>query len=214
MPCVLDRNPTKRHNIIIGPQQRAFHKDQLNNLINPYQKPAYLAYNMCKAFCNPFDEVYILGSGAGGDIEGCVAAGMNVVALETDARQYTATLAVWRRYQEKLRTVHRDVLFANALEGKMGSAPDVVDVPQRFEPQVRELVKALLAQEEQQAILDKTTCTSCDTCIGDPTNKNFGCSVCGKHVCETCAKEVASKFAKAGDLKDGRFCCQRCFEGS
>ena len=94
MPCVLDKNPTKRHNMFIGPQQRAFHKDQLNNMINPYQKPAYLAYNMCKAFCNPFDEVFILGSGAGGDIEGCVAAGMNVVALEKDARQYAATLAV------------------------------------------------------------------------------------------------------------------------
>ena len=159
MPCVLDKNPTKRHNMFIGPQQRAFHKDQLNDMINPYQKPAYLAYNMCKAFCNPFDEVFILGSGAGGDIEGCVAAGMNVVALEKDARQYAATLAVWRRYQEKLRTADRDLLFASALEGKMGSAPDVVAVPPRFEHQVRELVTSLLAQEEQQAILDATTCT-------------------------------------------------------
>lgn len=214
MPCVLDKNPTKRHNMFIGPQQRAFHKDQLNNMINPYQKPAYLAYNMCKAFCNPFDEVFILGSGAGGDIEGCVAAGMNVVALEKDARQYAATLAVWRRYQERLRTVDRDVLFASALEGKMGSAPDVVAVPPRFEHQVRELVTSLLAQEEQQAILDATTCTSCDANIGDPTHKNFGCSVCGKYVCESCANEVARSFGKAGEPKDGRFCCKRCFEGT
>jgi hypothetical protein len=88
MPSNLDKNPTKRHNVFIGPQKRVFHRDGTGNIINPYQKPAYLAYNMCKAFAEPYNTVLIVGSGAGGDVEGCVAARMNVIALENDERQF------------------------------------------------------------------------------------------------------------------------------
>ena len=84
MPCHLDPNPTRRHNVFVGSQQRNFHRDSAGNIVNPYQKPAYLAYNMCKAFCEPHDTIVIVGSGAGGDIEGAVAAKMNVVTFEID----------------------------------------------------------------------------------------------------------------------------------
>jgi hypothetical protein len=147
MPCHLDANPSKRHNVFVGPQQRHFHRDGNGNLINPYQKPAYLAYNMCMAFCEPHDTVVVVGSGAGGDIEGAVAATMNVVAFETDQRQFQCTEGVWRKYQERLLTHDRKIVFAAVFEGKLGCYPLEVDVPQRFVAQMQCHLQSLLDAE-------------------------------------------------------------------
>ena len=57
-------------------------------MINPYQKPRYLAHSICKDFCEPNATVVVVGFGAGGDVEGAVAAGMNEVACEEDKAQY------------------------------------------------------------------------------------------------------------------------------
>lgn len=47
LPWNLDQNPLRRHNLLYGPTQRQFHKNTRGEIINHYQKPAYLAYNLC-----------------------------------------------------------------------------------------------------------------------------------------------------------------------
>ncbi len=102
MPFHMERNPMRRHNIIVGPALRVHHKHSNGENINPYQKPAYIAYQLCKVFAQPLDNILIVGFGAGGDVEGASAAGMNVVAIEREKTQFDATLAVWRTHQQQL----------------------------------------------------------------------------------------------------------------
>ena len=211
MPCHLDTNPTRRHNVFVGTQQRIFHRDASGNIVNPYQKPAYLAYNMCKAFCEPHDTIVIVGSGAGGDIEGGVAAMMNVVAFETDHRQFTCTEGVWRKYQEKLLTQDRKVVFPGAFEGKLGFYPVDVDVPTRFVVPMQDHLRALLQAEEEEASKPPTTCSGCENVIDNGDSPEAKCSKCEVFVCIVCAEQVRKENSRDG-MPDGTFCSKDCLD--
>ena len=211
MPCQLDPNPTKRHNVFVGSQQRSFHRDATGNLINPYQKPAYLAYNMCKAFCEPHDTIVIVGSGAGGDIEGAVAAMMNVVAFETDPKQFQLTEGVWRKFQEKLESLDRTIVFPGAFEGKLGSYPLELDVPARFVASVQDHLRALLQAEAEEASRPPTSCSSCDNLIADPESPDSKCASCGLFLCNRCETQARSLHER-DPMPVGRYCSKDCLD--
>jgi hypothetical protein len=63
-------------------------------MINPTQKPVTSSYRFGKLFCRPGGNALVMGCGAGGDVFGLVAAGLNVVAFESDPVQ-TATVQAW-----------------------------------------------------------------------------------------------------------------------
>ena len=211
MPCHLDPNPTRRHNVFVGSQQRNFHRDSAGNIVNPYQKPAYLAYNMCKAFCEPHDTIVIVGSGAGGDIEGAVAAKMNVVAFEIDEKQYRCTEGVWRKYQEKLETHTLKLVFPGAFEGKLGSYPMELDVPTRFAVTVHDYVQGLLQAEAEEASRPPTVCSSCDAIIEVAQSATSKCAKCGLVVCNQCSEAVLNANQRES-MPEGRFCSKDCLD--
>lgn len=88
----MDKNPVKRHNIIIGPTQSSkdYLKDENGRKINPCQKPTYLFKTFLGWFARPGDTVVIVGTGAGGEVQAAIEFGVNVKGFETDDRQIKA----------------------------------------------------------------------------------------------------------------------------
>ena len=66
MPVHMERNPMRRHNIMVGPTLRVHHKHSNGENIDPSQKPADIAYQLCKVFAQPLDNILVVGFGAGG----------------------------------------------------------------------------------------------------------------------------------------------------
>jgi hypothetical protein len=213
MPSFLDPNPTKRHNIIIGPQQRHFHTHQ-GQVINPYQKPQYLAYSICKAWCEPNATVIVVGFGAGGDVEGSVAAGMNVVAFEKDKAQYDAVLGVWRSYMTKFEAkATLDALFPGAKLGKLGSFIHDLQVPAHLIEKVEEIVAGLLAEEEEMNNPGKEVkCSGCDFVLGTEKQDIPRCA-CGAAICKTCV-DLILKEAGLDEASPDRYCSKQCLPSS
>ena len=88
-----------RHNIVIGPGQRTYVRNSEGVVVNPCQKPPYLAEYFGQQYCQPHSNVVVLGSGAGGDVQGLMNSGHKVHAIEQDAKQSTAMMAYLRTYK-------------------------------------------------------------------------------------------------------------------
>jgi hypothetical protein len=110
----LPTNPLLRHNIMWGPQQRNFHKLSGGKPINPFQKPSYIVNRLLETCLQPGSNVVVIGSGAGGDVEGAVAAGMNVYAFENDPKQYKAVIPIWQKYASDVSASSIKEVFASA----------------------------------------------------------------------------------------------------
>ena len=83
----MSANPTERHNMAVGGTMRRLHKRSNGNSVNAYQKPPYLSRHIVKSWLAPGSTVVVGGVGAGGDVEGLISAGMNVVGFENDLEQ-------------------------------------------------------------------------------------------------------------------------------
>ena len=210
MPSFLDPNPTKRHNMIIGPQQRNFHQDQ-GKVINPYQKPQYLAYSLCKNFCEPNATVIVVGFGAGGDMEGAVAAGMNVVGFEKDKAQYQAVLGVWRTYQTKLEAnKNLAEVFPGATLGRLGFFVQDLQLPSHLMDKFIEMAAALIAQDEQEAAPAKPIkCAACDKDLGPEDSAEIKRCACGVAVCQSCSA-ITLREAGRDESTPGHYCSKPC----
>ena len=90
-----------RHNILVGPGQRTYVKTSEGSTVNVCQKPAYLAEYFGTHYCQPHANVVVLGSGAGGDVQGLMNSGLKVHAIEQDAKQAQAMMANLRSYEVK-----------------------------------------------------------------------------------------------------------------
>jgi hypothetical protein len=84
----MNPDPRQRHNFIECKAITSYLKDAEHNKLNPCQKPPELAQWLVKNHCNPGSWVLVLGAGAGGEVEGALKAGCNVVAVENDKRQF------------------------------------------------------------------------------------------------------------------------------
>jgi hypothetical protein len=175
---------------MVGPTLRVHHKNSSGNVINPYQKPAYIAYQLCKTFALPLDTILIVGFGAGGDIEGASAAGMSVVAIEMEKTQFDATLAIWRTHQQQLiGGVPYETLFPSIQEGRFGSLPVDFDIPERFVSRMRATLEQFI-EEEKAASEPTISCASCDVVLGKRKDPYPQCTACETPVCDKCVGEV------------------------
>ena len=209
MPFQMEANPMRRHNIIIGPTLRVHHKNRNNEVINPYQKPPYLAFNLCKTFAAPLDTILVIGFGAGGDIEGASCAGMNVVGIERDKKQYDGTLAVWRSHQQKLSGASDfPTVFPSMTEGRFGSFPVDFDIPIEFIDKVKDYVQHLREGGDKEAEPD-VGCCSCDFVLGKRGQDVLCCTKCHAPLCDSCADGI-KRAAGRDPYPSGRFCKADC----
>lgn len=61
--------------------------------VNKAEKPFRLTEKFFARYTSPKDYVVIIGTGAGGDVEGALRAGLNIVGVEKDVTQYQASVA-------------------------------------------------------------------------------------------------------------------------
>jgi hypothetical protein len=57
--------------------------------LNPCQKPSILAETLCRRHCSKGQWAIVLCAGQGGEVVGCLNAGLNVMAVEIDEEQLT-----------------------------------------------------------------------------------------------------------------------------
>ena len=97
----MPRDPTHRHNIVIGPSLQKLSKYYTlagDVVVNKHEKPEYVVQQMLGPFLKPGDNVIVAGSGAGGEVRGLLSLGVNVFGFEQDPRQWRALnglLAFW-----------------------------------------------------------------------------------------------------------------------
>ena len=95
----LDKDPVKRHNHITGPSRRVLTKDPSGgHPINIHEKPDWLGEAILGEYTRPGQWIFVGGFGAGGDVRGALGAGLNVVAIENDPKQFSATVAWLRNF--------------------------------------------------------------------------------------------------------------------
>lgn len=83
-------NPRQRHNFIEIPAVTTHAKHADGTIINPCEKPPELTRWFVSNHAIPGSHVLVIGGGAGGDVIGAALAGMNVVCVEKDERQFLA----------------------------------------------------------------------------------------------------------------------------
>jgi hypothetical protein len=82
-------NPLQRHNIIFVPNMKDKRLTSSDGkTVNRTEKHPLCTRALCARFCKKGDWVLVAGSGAGGDVEGALGAGCNVVAIEKDSFQF------------------------------------------------------------------------------------------------------------------------------
>ena len=110
-----------KHNVLMGPVQSRRCRDSDGEVVNPYEKPPWLAYHFTNTHTSPNDQVLVLGAGAGGEVVGALGAGRNVVAIEADQKQFSYLVSRICTLQNEMPEKSRweDFNF-DLLHGKIG----------------------------------------------------------------------------------------------
>jgi hypothetical protein len=98
----MNQDPRLRSNVAYAPAVTNYHKDQDGKVVNPCQKPSVLFRDFCQRHCPPGSNVLVVGGGALGDVIGGVEAGCNVVAVDSDARQFMCMQKIIVDFDEEL----------------------------------------------------------------------------------------------------------------
>ena len=152
-PFFMPANPMQRHNILVGPTNSTYHKNKAGGKINQTQKPPYVSREIAKAFLEPGSTVIVVGIGAGGDVEGLVSAGMNVIGFEMDAEQFQDVQPIWKKYEEQY--LEDSNLFKRMGDsGTFGCIPSVYSLKELMQLQnakAQDLPVVSVAQLEHEA---------------------------------------------------------------
>ena len=156
-----------RHNIVIGPGQRTYVRTGEGVPVNTCQKPAYLAEYFGQHYCQPHSNVVVLGSGAGGDVQGLMNAGLKVHAIEQDPKQSGAMMAHLRTYKPSFQL------------GKIVTS---------------EKVRGKGEQEEESKQVEKIVEVKCSQCEKDTQSPPAQqCHSCAAFVCTPCTPRIDTK---------------------
>ena len=165
-------DPKDRHNLIMGPGVRSLALAADKKPINVCEKPEWLAEALVKGWMPPGSTVLVVGAGSCGDVRGLLNAGMNVVALEGDPRQYAAAVALMNAW-----------------------LPD--DQAQRFRVAPHEFRTFLASRAnfsvevkgpEEERPAEAEACVVCGL-PGEAMEKQMFCTTCGKLACGACTKD-------------------------
>ena len=96
------KDPLQRHNHFSGPRLMKYLKhsmtEHMGKNVNDHEKPGYVIQNLLRPCMTPGGTVLIIGTGAGGDLRGCIEEGWNVAGIEMDPDQYKAVVSLMTTY--------------------------------------------------------------------------------------------------------------------
>ena len=96
----MNANPLMRHNAIMVPNTPKLKNPATGQVINTTQKSPQFAELMTARHCRPGGNVLVLGGGAGGDADGAIRQGANVVIFESDPDQCAAMMAKYQGWKD------------------------------------------------------------------------------------------------------------------
>ena len=84
-----ERNPVGRHNLLFGHNVGTrYHLSGQAEPVNTCQKHTGVAHHLASVCAHPGSNALVVGSGSGSDVIGCLRAGLNVVAIDKDSKQF------------------------------------------------------------------------------------------------------------------------------
>jgi len=177
--------------------------------VNPYEKPAWIARLLCSLFTTPFDKALVLGAGAGGEVVGCLAAGISVVACENDPDQYkhlhTRIADIATKFEQ---TKSWEVTLPKAFVGSMGAQPlKKSEDPESEDDEAKEEgggqkdIQPESPKGGKAEAAKKKGGKSCQACGKEVSGKEaFFCDTCKGALCAACFGEP-DKFIVCRDCR-------------
>lgn len=189
----MDKDPKMRHNFIECKAVTKYHRDSDGKVINPCQKPPDIMKWLCQNHLSPGSTLLVVGAGAGGEISGAVQACCNVVAVESDTKQYDALQAVLVKHIAVRETALQKSAERNIDADQDGAGEDekrdvivVDDTEQKLDVICNEC-----AQKIEKEGLDMTrVCFNCK--LDAPLHINCAEKVDDGYLCHTCYRKMAS----------------------
>ena len=185
--------PRDRHNHYEFKSVTTLHKKADGTPINACQKPKELWKKIISVHAPPGSWVLVIGTGAGGEVEGAIEAGCNVVGVEYDEIQWQAFSAHLILSEEKAIKERDAERKRKDLEAKRKDSPasqsTVSSQPSPPHGAVDQGDASVLICSEcnEQAIFgDDEDIRSCTLCPS--TNLHPNCCIQGYHglICVTC----------------------------
>jgi hypothetical protein len=218
----IEKNPTKRHNMISIPtvNTKVMHMD--GQPVNRHQKPTGIIRYLINNHCAPGAHVLVCGFGSGSEIVGCLQSGMNVIGVEQDSRQFEALRARLLNWEDEevldVDTFDFEDDDIEIISSKV--KPTVVKVEQQQqEPKAKETETKAEDTEKQKPEETEVTDTK-KVKLPEPGDM---CMVCGKDwtVGEkaVCTQDSMAFHQECGTwgqkgrgkkIKKDIFCCPEC----
>ncbi len=178
-------DPRARPNLFSCPSVLSLAKDSTGNIINVTEKPPQLAEFLLGMVCKKGSNVLIVGTGAGGDVKGALNAGMNVIGVENDEKQFNQLKSEMNAWVARLKTEKE------ATKAKVAPQPSAPKPSASKKPSGKEDTVAPPANETIIPAVKDGECFSCDEAAkeGNPLD---ACSQCKRqnHV-KGCMVDVA-----------------------
>ena len=199
-----DPNPTMRHNMIFSHSVNSRFSVSGGDPVNITQKHPGVAAYLGQVFCTPGDLVMVIGAGSGSEVIGFNRAGMNVVGIEKDSRQFRGCCA--RLVQEHAE--NKKVMAQHALEvAQVDHLKRQASGFQHYEPDAAPNDSDSDGDDESPAVVSAATeCVSCGEVLGDDVGK------CDLITCEVSKVHLACLLPKPDGGPDclHKFCSEDC----
>jgi hypothetical protein len=215
-----ERNPVGRHNLLFG--HNVGSRYQLSGQgepVNTCQKHPGIAHHLATICARPGSNALVIGSGSGSDVVGCLRAGLNVVAIDKDSKQFQGCKARLLGY------------IADVEEEKKKEALELAQVQH-----LKEVARCMAAWTPEDAAAEEVEAlvaivqpedAAPQPPVLDPAgkSKDAKCIACGQHVdlgeAKSCMRDqcTTGKVLHQDCVKpcmetgcNGEFCCQRHLE--
>ena len=191
-------DPRERPNFVSFPSVASLAKDTAGNIINPTEKPPDLAAHLLSIFCKPGGTVLIVGTGAGGCVKGALKAGLNVVGVENDEKQFNSLFSELNGWVASLAKEKEDAKpKPKKMKALLDSGAAKSDQKQDGAPAPKPTVTLAASVEGK--------CFSCEEAgtVDNPLDECFGCHK--QNHTKECMADAADSDGNLSGL-----CCNGC----
>ena len=215
-----DMHPLRRHNVLVGHQvgTKLLHVGTEDE-VNPTQKNPNIATTLGQIMCPPGGHALVIGAGSGSAVVGLARAGVNVVGIERDPRQFRAVAdrviseaAFPAAAMKKLSADMKSTELIGTLMSRFTSLND--DVQSHFASADGEMLEQEVVVEQEGSVSaavepSARMCPSCGQAVSSSEAvacPKMGCLVTTLHpkCCVRCAQ--CSKYFCADACKEDHGC--------
>jgi hypothetical protein len=201
-----DMHPLRRHNVLVGHQVGAklLHVGTEDE-VNPTQKNPNIATALGQVMCPPGGHALVLGAGSGSEVVGLARAGVNVVGVERDPRQFRAIAD----------RVISEAAFPDAAMKKLASDTQSTELigalMSRFTSLNEDVLSHFASADEQ--VLDLEEAAEQEAAVSSAVEpQSLVCPACGQVVSVLEAVACPKMGCPAATLHPN--CCVRCSQCS